>query len=108
MRNTKIEDKYLKAKTQVDRLRGFYIHVIIYVVVNIVITSLKINRNLNNGESFEQALFDAGTFIVWGLWGIGLGLHAFSVFGLPLILGKNWEEEKIKEFMNEEQSQDWK
>ena len=57
----------------------------------------------NYGESFEQAVLDGNTFILWGLWGIGLALHAFSIFGLPLILGKNWEEKKLLEFMDEEE-----
>jgi hypothetical protein len=34
-----------------------------------------------------------------------LAIHAFSVFGLPLILGDNWEEEKIKQYMEDEKKQ---
>ena len=35
-------------------------------------------------------------------WGSGLFIHWLTVFGLRLLgIGKNWEEKKIKEFMNE-------
>ncbi len=102
MRNKNYEGAYLKAMNKVDRLRGFYWHLIVYLIVNTGITVLKITRNIGNGESFNEAFFDLGTFIVWLFWGIGLALHAFSVFGLPYLLGKNWEENKIKEFMEEE------
>ena len=61
---------------------------------------------MNNGETFNEAFFDLSTFILWLLWGIGLALHAFSVFGLPFLLGKNWEEEKIKSFMDDELKKD--
>lgn len=97
------EMKYLRAKGRVDRLRGFYAHLIVYCIVNTCISVYKVLRNLNYGESFEQAVLDGNTFILWGLWGIGLALHAFSIFGLPLILGKNWEEKKLLEFMDEEE-----
>lgn len=101
------ENNYLRAKARVDRIRGFYTHLIVYVLVNIGISTFKVIRNLNNGESFEEAFFDLSTFIIWMLWGIGLALHAFSLYGIPMLLGKNWEEEKIKKYMNEDQSKNW-
>ncbi|MBT8188621.1 MAG: 2TM domain-containing protein, partial [Croceitalea sp.] len=33
-------------------------------------------------------------------WGIGLIAHGLNAFGYNPILGKDWEERKIKEFMN--------
>jgi len=94
--------KYLKARQRVEKLKAFYTHLTVYIVVNTAISTFKIIRNLNRGESFEEAFFDLNTSGVWMLWGIGLAIHAFAVFGLPLILGHDWEEEKIKQFMEEE------
>ena len=85
--------KYLKARQRVEKLKSFYTHLTVYIVVNGAIYAFKIIRNLSRGESFEG---------IWLIWGIVLIIHAFSVFGLPLILGDNWEEEKIKQFMEEE------
>lgn len=98
---------YNKAKQRVDCLRKFYSHLTIYLVVNILISSLKVYRNLSHGESFEEAFFDFSTYVVWLFWGIGLVIHAFSVFGLPMILGRNWEEEKIKKYMEDNDRNRW-
>ncbi len=97
------ERAYLNAQNRVEKLRNFYIHLAVYLVINGVISTAKIVRNMQNGESFQEAFFDWGAFGLWTLWGIGLAIHAFSVFVLPSILGHNWEEEKIKQFMEEEE-----
>ena len=97
------ESAFYRAQHRVDRLRGFYNHLAVYLLINIGITTYKIIRNVLHGETINEAFFDLGTFIVWGLWGIGLAIHAFSVFGLPFLFGKNWEEEKIKQFIEEEE-----
>ena len=97
------ESTFYRAKHRVDRIKGFYSHLIVYLLVNTGISIYKINRNINNGETFNEAFFDYSTFIVWMVWGIALAIHAFSVFGLPFILGKHWEEEKIRQFMEDEE-----
>jgi len=107
MKDNRYQNKYLKAKSRVDRLRGFYVHVLVYIVVNLGISCLKLLRNIRNGESFFEALVDSNGYLLWLLWGIGLALHAFSVFGIPMILGKNWEEDKIEEFMKKDQQDSW-
>ena len=105
MNHTNKEQAYLKAKHRVEKLRKFYTHLSVYIVVNGAIYALKIIRNLRLGESFEEAFFDFSISGIWLIWGIVLAIHAFSVFGLPLILGDNWEEEKIKQFMEDEKKQ---
>lgn len=95
---------YLRAKSKVDKVRGFYIHFAVYIIVNIGITVFKITRNLNNGETFNEAFFDFSTFALWMLWGIGLALHAFSVYGIDYILGENWEEKRIQKYMEDDKN----
>jgi hypothetical protein len=97
-----------RAKRKVHCLRKFYTHLIIYFVVNVMISSVKIIRNLNQGDSFEEAVFDFSSYGLWILWGIGIVIHAISVFGLPMVLGENWEEEKIKMYMNDNEKSRWK
>jgi hypothetical protein len=94
--------KFIKAKNKVEKLKRFYTHLGVYLVINTVFTVLKIIRNLDNGETFNEAFFDFGSIITWLTWGIALSLHAFSVFGIPFILSDDWEERKIEKFMNEE------
>ncbi len=97
-----IESKYSRAAKRVDNLRGFYYHLMVYLVVNLAVSTFKVLRNIRAGETLQEAIFDLGTFILWMAWGIGLALHAFSVFGLPMILGKDWENKKIRELMDKE------
>ena len=94
--------EYIKAKDKVEKLKRFYTHLTSYVVINSVITTVKIMHNLKNGETLSEAFFDFATVITWLLWGIAIALHAFSVFGIPLILGDDWEERKIEKYMNDE------
>ena len=35
-------------------------------------------------------------------WGIGIIFHAFGVFNHKIGLGKDWEDRKIKEFMDKD------
>ncbi|EDP71856.1 hypothetical protein FBALC1_12182 [Flavobacteriales bacterium ALC-1] len=97
---------YIKAKNKVEKLKQFYTHLVVYIVINTVITTVKIMNNLNSGETFEEAFFDFATMATWMLWGIAIAIHAFSVFGLPLILGDDWEERKIERLMDEELNKD--
>jgi hypothetical protein len=107
-KNRKKSDSYLRAQKKVEEIKGFYIHLLVYLCVNLFISYKKISENLANGETFEQAFFDLGTFIVWLAWGIGLAFHAFNVFVENGVLGRNWEERKIRRYMEEEGEQERK
>jgi len=102
MKNLSKESALLRAKTRVQKLKGFYYHLGIYLSVNTIIVVFKIIRKSGQFES----LFNLNYSGMWLFWGVGLSIHAFSVFLLPLIIGHDWEERKIKQFINEEQSND--
>ena len=93
----KDEIKYLEAKKRVKKLKGFYIHLTIYVLVNLMIVLINY-QDLKPGESY----FKYENFITLFFWGIGLLAHAMSVFVPQFVLGKNWEERKIRELMDKE------
>ena len=96
------EQKYLRAKKRVKSIKGFYVHLVVYILVNGFIL---LSRALSNGgwevfgewQSYFTPLF----------WGIGLAFHAFHVFGMDFILGKNWEDRKIKEYMEKDKREFW-
>ncbi len=93
------EEAYLRAKKKLDKLKGFYWHLASYVVVNIfLIVVIAIGNNGN--------IWHFGTFATAFFWGIGLVFHFLSVFGPAFFFGKNWEDRKIKEFMDKEK-QNW-
>jgi len=100
------EDNYLRAKNRVKKLKGFYIHFAVYIVVNTFIsTNIIISNIYENGETFNEAFWNFSTFSVWIFWGIGLAIHGFNLFGLPFLFGKDWEERKIKKYMEEDDNQ---
>ncbi len=91
------EKLYQKARQRVEEIKGFYMHLIMYIAVNAGL--FLINRHSSPGHWwFYYPLFG---------WGIGLIAHAVSVFGIPGILGEEWEERKIEKLvkkMEERQS----
>ncbi len=97
--------KYIRAKNRVERLKRFYTHLLIYLIINSGITTAKVWNNIGNGETLNEALFDFSTLFSWIVWGIVLVIHAFSVFGLPFILGYDWEARKIQQYLDKEQSE---
>lgn len=96
------QDRYERAKKRVTRIRGFYTHLLIYLVINLMVVIINIQQ-LTPGESY----FKWENFLTLFFWGIGLFAHALSVFMPSLILGKNWEERKIKELMEQERKTKW-
>ena len=101
------EDNYLKAKKKVKAYKGFYVHLAVYLIVNSFITVNRVISNVyEDGEKYIDALFSIDTFFIWVPWGIGLLIHGLVVFEVfKFLLGKNWEERKIKELMEKESNE---
>ena len=91
-----------RAKHRVKKIKGFYSHLLVYVVINIMIVVINV-QNLGPGESY----FQYKNFFTLFFWGLGLTVHGLSVFLPNMILGKNWEERKIKEIMDRD-NKNWK
>ena len=87
------EIKYQRAKKRVEALRGFYVHLGVYVLVNLFLFLLNIITS------------PASLWFYWPLlgWGIAIVVHAFSVFGFGRLFGADWEEKKIREIMEKEE-----
>lgn len=96
------EIKYQEAAKRVKKIKGFYTHLTVYIVVNSMIIIVNV-QNLDEGESF----FKFKTFSTALFWGVGLAAHGLSVFLPSLIMGKDWEEKKIKELMEKEKNNKW-
>ncbi|WP_299368715.1 2TM domain-containing protein [Winogradskyella sp.] len=94
---------YIKAKNRVEKERGFYTHLIVYVLVNIGITLIKVWNDLDSWESFTNELISINVLSVWCIWGIFLILHFMS-----FKFGSAWEERKIEALMKKELSKDSK
>ncbi|MCF8274383.1 MAG: 2TM domain-containing protein [Flavobacteriaceae bacterium] len=90
------QEAYLRAQKKVKKIIGFYWHLASYVIVNIFLIVL-IGRENNNFWSF-------GTFSTAIFWGIGLFFHFIGTFGADFMFGKNWEQRKIKEYMDKDKN----
>lgn len=100
----KNSEEYQYAKNRVKKIKGFYVHFTIYIVVNMMIIFGTYFDRPFTLESFLK--FE--TFATALFWGIGLIAHAASVFGKDLIFNKNWEEKKIQEFIANDKKSSWK
>ena len=93
------EIKYQEALKRVKKIKGFYTHAIVYFIINVMIVIINI-QDLKEGESY----FQWHNFFTAFFWGIGLVAHGLSVFMPNWIMGQNWENRKIKEFMEQEKN----
>ncbi|HAY3538090.1 2TM domain-containing protein [Elizabethkingia anophelis] len=90
------EIEFLEAQRRVKEIRGFYIHFLIYLTVNIFIL-------ISNFYEYHQIGWT--NIYVPVLWGIVILIHAGSVFLPGIIFGSNWEKKKIKKLMEKYKSQ---
>ena len=93
------EQEYLQAKKKVKEMKAFYIHAIVYVLVNIFISGVIIFGLMQSGYSFSKAITNFGTYSTWFFWGIGIFFHWMGVFGFRSLISKDWEDKKIQEIM---------
>lgn len=86
------DERYLEAKKKVQNLKGFYTHLLVYILVNAGLVVLNL------------LTYKGNIWFFWPLlgWGIGLASHAFSIFGQNKLFGKDWEERKIAKYMSED------
>lgn len=101
---TKTSDlKYIKAKNRVEKLKKFYNHLTVYIIVNLIITGFKVYNNLDSWDNFINELFSIDVLSSWTVWGVVLVIHFISV-----VFFYGWEERKIEEYMNKEnQKNSW-
>ncbi|WP_028889288.1 2TM domain-containing protein [Tenacibaculum ovolyticum] len=96
------EHKYLLAKKRVEKIKGFYIHLAIYILVNIFISGVIIfGLTQDNELSFKEAATHFGTYSTWLFWGIGVFFHWLGVFGSNLFFGKEWEKKQVEKYMDD-------
>lgn len=96
------EIRYQEALQRVKKIKGFYIHLVVYIVINIMIFVTNVQH-----QKDSESIFRFENFATVLFWGIGLLAHGLSVFGRNIFFGKNWEERKIQELMDKEKSEKW-
>lgn len=98
------EQNYMRAKKRVKAIKGFYIHAIVYVLVNIFLSGIIIFGLLQSNYSITDAFSNFGVYSTWIFWGIGIFFHWMGVFGFKSLgFDKNWEEKKIQAYLEKEE-----
>ena len=87
------DSNYERAYKRMKQIKGFYVHLMVYILVNFVLLIL----DFSHGDKFEWE--DA---LTPGFWGLGLVAHASVVFLPDFFFGEKWEENKINEILNKD------
>lgn len=98
--------KRLQVEKRVKILSNYYKHVGVYILINLLLIALSskftykmlVSKNFRITNEFGN--FEDGIYPIWIIWGIILMADTVRVFIIPKFLNKNWEERKIKEFLN--------
>lgn len=90
------DNKYFRAKDRVEQIKKFYISLFSYMFFILFLAGLN--------YWIDQWRYPWFLWAALG-WGIGVIFHALKVFSLNPFFGRNWEERKIKEFMEEDENQ---
>lgn len=96
MENNYQSDKAQQVEKRIKELKGFYNHLFSFIFINAGLIALNVFQNYY----YEHSIW----WVQWSLmgWGIGLASHALRTFRIiNPVLGKNWEERKRKELMNQ-------
>lgn len=94
------DESYNAAYRKVKKIKGFYSHLKVYVIVNAIIIISSLNRDFIGSRFIDSGLLDWHTYSTAFYWGIGLAVHAFSVFGPNLFFSEDWEQKEIKKYMD--------
>jgi len=100
MEQQNLSEKYARAQKRVSEIKKFYKHLGTYLLINFLFIGRRIYRDITFGDSFLEAFTDINNYSFFFLWGVFLILHAAKEFGFPNLFNKEWEERKIKEYMN--------
>jgi hypothetical protein len=84
--------RHQRMRRRVRSIKGFYSHLLVYIVVNA-------------GLFLINILVQPGNWwFLWSFvgWGIALAIHAVFVFGVGEWLGSDWEEREIQKIAEKE------
>jgi hypothetical protein len=83
-----------RARERVGQLRGFYTHATVFVLVNLFLIAVNLIGSPHQLWFFYPLIG----------WGIGLGMHALTVFGSIGPFSRDWERRKVQEYLDRERN----
>lgn len=52
MKHQDTMSKYTRAKLKMERLKGFYSHLTMYFIINVIITGVKVSNNIGDWDVY--------------------------------------------------------
>ncbi|MCG5644820.1 MAG: 2TM domain-containing protein [Flavobacteriaceae bacterium] len=96
---------YMAAQKRVKQIKGFYVHLLVYIVINGFFSLNVVIRQYFNGDTFTETLENFSFFSLWFFWGIGIFFHAIGVFRVNFLFSKEWEKRKIERMVAQEREE---
>ena len=87
------EERYYQAQKKVKEIKDFYAHLTVYALCNPIVIVV----NFITSPGFLYFIFSLVG------WGMVIVLHGLKVFDYMPFFSKEWEERKVKEFMEKEE-----
>lgn len=87
-----MDESYERAKKRVHELKAFYNHLLIYITINSILIVINYVTSPGIWWFYWVSIF----------WGIGVLWQGIGVLSRNRFLGKEWEDKKIKEYMEKE------
>ncbi|MCZ6594344.1 MAG: 2TM domain-containing protein [Bacteroidetes bacterium] len=94
-------DKYHRALKKMKDIKGFYSHLVVYLVVNLLLILAHMGIFTHGFVNIDIA--SKSFFMTPFFWGIGLFFHGLYVFQHKFRFFKDWEERKIKQYMEKDE-----
>jgi len=86
------DPRYERALKRAKDLKDFYVHLGVYLIVNAALFGINM-------------ISSPGTlWFYWPMlgWGIGVAIHAFSLYAEGSVLDEAWEDRKARELMRKD------
>ncbi len=101
--------KFQKAQKRARKIKGFYTHVFVFLLVNTVLFTVKpsVTNRIIEASGIQEIGF--ANYLHWQFWTITLSwtfiliIQGLTLFGQPLIA--KWERRKIQDYLNKEDNQ---
>ena len=87
---------FQKAKNKVKAIKEFYCNLLCYCIVIPILITINL---------IYMSTFHWFWFSMLG-WGSGIVLHGIEAFGYNPLMPKNWEQRKLKQFLEEEEEKE--
>ena len=93
------EKRFINAKHKVKRIKKFYLHLVLYIIV-VALISYNFYIIEEGPYTNNITALNIATLVFWTVL---ICIHAWSVFKGRLLFKKSWEDRKTEEFLKEKE-----